>query len=141
MTGVERRNEETRRMAARSFLTFLARRASKVIRWKPICVSGTRHFFSLGRRRPKHVPFHIVPFHSAGLRPGKMKLQQRFAVGVSFYLVQLETLSYKEKRCDRMVTPLLYTRANDLFCSGSLCGNFGRCLSSRSSSLLSGGLT
>ena len=98
MTGVERRNEETRRMAARWFLTFLARRASKVVRWKPICVSGTRHFFSLGRRRPKHVPFHIVPFHSAGLRPGKIKLRQRRAVGVSVYLVQLETLLEYEER-------------------------------------------
>ena len=40
---------------------------------------------------------HIVPFHSAGLRPGKMKLRQRFAVGVSFYLVQLDT-SYARAR-------------------------------------------
>ena len=44
MTEVERRNEETRRMAARSFLTFLARRASKVVRWKPICVAEKTFF-------------------------------------------------------------------------------------------------
>ena len=98
MTEVGGHIRGSRREAARWFLTFLARRASKVVRWKPICVSGTRHFFSLGRRRPKHVPFHIVPFHSAGLRPGKIKLRQRLAVGVSFYLVQLETLLEYEER-------------------------------------------
>lgn len=57
----------------------------------PICVFGTRHSFSLGRRRPKLVSLHFVPFHSAGLWPGKTKPRQRFAVGFCFTILQLET--------------------------------------------------
>ena len=48
-----------------------------------------------------------IPLHSAGLRPGKMKLRQRFAVGVSFYLVQLDT-SYARAR-----VPYLFNFRND----------------------------
>ena len=76
----------SRTFGAREFLTFLARRASKVASWKLIYVLDTRHFFSLGRRRPKPVPRYYIPLHSAGLRPGKTKSRQRFAVGITVLL-------------------------------------------------------
>ena len=80
----------SRAFGARFFLTFLARRASKVTSRKLICVLDTRHSFSLGRRRPKPVPFHYLPFHSAGL-PGRVKTNlASFAREVCFYWVQLE---------------------------------------------------
>ena len=81
---------ETRRFAARPFLTFGALWA-KSPGQDPICVFDTRPFFSLGRRRPKPVPFHFIPFHSAGLRPGKTEPPLATLARVWFYWVQMET--------------------------------------------------
>ena len=67
---------ETRRFAARPFLTFGALWA-KSPGQDPICVFDTRPFFSLGRRRPKPVPFHFIPYRSTLPASGRVKPNPR----------------------------------------------------------------
>ncbi len=67
---------EARRFAARPFLTFGALWA-KSPGQDPICVFDTRPFFSLGRRRPKPVPFHSTLPASGLVKPNPRLLRLR----------------------------------------------------------------
>ena len=74
------------------FLFWLLRLRLKAANWNHICVSGTRHSFSLGLATAPN-PFRGI--NPAPLcrpsRPGKTKPSHALLVRVSFYLVQLET--------------------------------------------------